>query len=75
MTDTEKIALYEERLEIIDTALMGKATTDVSEYSVNGREIKKHSINELINLQKYFQSKLTSLQNKTRPRKILTRFV
>jgi len=75
MDDIEKIALLEERLDTIDTALMGKITTDVKSYEINGRSIDKYTPQELMAIYKHFQTQLTSLKNKTRSRKVLTRFV
>ncbi len=75
MTDVEKIALYEERLEKIDSLLSGISDNNIEQYTINGRELKKYSIPDLIQLSKHFQNKLTSLKNKNKSRKILTRFL
>jgi len=75
MTNEEKIALYEERIDAIENVLAGKASVDVKQYEINGRSIEKHSMSELISLVDFFQTKLTKLKMKTRPRKVLTRFV
>lgn len=75
MTTEEKIALYETNIENIEAVLAGIATNNVQEYKINGRELKKYSILDLVQLANYFQNKLTSLKMKSRPRKVLTRFV
>lgn len=75
MTDEEKITLLEKRLDVIDTALMGKVTTDVKSYEINGRSIDKYSPSELTSIYTHFKTQLEALKNKIRPRKILTRFV
>lgn len=74
MTDAEKIALYEERIEKIEAVLAGIGDNNVEQYMINGRELKKYSIPDLIKLSNYFQNKLTALKIKTRPKKVLTRF-
>ncbi|MFY4767468.1 hypothetical protein ACOTV5_02420 [Aliarcobacter butzleri] len=75
MTTDEKIALYETNLEKIEAVLAGIADNNVEQYTINGRELKKYSIPDLIKLSTHFQDKLTSLKNKARPRKVLTRFL
>lgn len=70
MTTEEKIALYETNIENIETMLAGIATNNVQEYKINGRELKKYSIPDLVQLSNYFQNKLNSLR---RPRKVLNR--
>ncbi|MBD3842316.1 MAG: hypothetical protein IE909_10600 [Campylobacterales bacterium] len=75
MTTEEKIALYETNIENIEAVLAGIATNNVEEYKINGRELRKYPIPDLIKLSNHFQNKLTSLKMKTRHRKVLTRFV
>ena len=75
MTNEEKIALYETNIENIENLLAWISTNNVEEYTINGRELKKYSIPDLIKLSNHFQNKLTLLKSKTRPRKVLTRFV
>lgn len=75
MTTEEKIELYEKNIENIENLLAGISTNNVEEYTINGRELKKYSIPDLIKLSNHFQNKLTSLKMKSRPRKVLTRFI
>ena len=75
MTNEEKIALYETNIENIENLLAGISTNNVEEYTINGRELKKYSIPDLIKLSNHFQNKLTALKMKARPRKVLTRFI
>lgn len=75
MTLEEKITLYENNIENIENLLAGISTNNVEEYTINGRELKKYSIPDLIKLSNHFQNKLTSLKMKSRPRKVLTRFI
>lgn len=75
MTTEEKIELYENNIENIENLLAGISTNNVEEYTINGRELKKYSIPDLIKLSNHFQNKLTSLKMKSRPRKVLTRFI
>lgn len=75
MTNEEKIALYETNIENIENLLAGISTNNVEEYTINGRELKKYSIPDLIKLSNHFQNKLTILKMKSRPRKVLTRFM
>ena len=75
MTNKEKIALYETNIENIENLLAGISTNNVEEYTINGRELKKYSIPDLIKLSNHFQNKLTILKMKSRPRKVLTRFI
>lgn len=75
MTIEEKITLYENNIENIENLLAGISTNNVEEYTINGRELKKYSIPDLIKLSNHFQNKLTSLKMKSRPRKVLTRFI
>ena len=75
MTTEEKITLYENNIENIENLLAGISTNNVEEYTINGRELKKYSIPDLIKLSNHFQNKLTSLKMKSRPRKVLTRFI
>ena len=75
MTNEEKIALYETNIENIENLLDGISTNNVEEYTINGRELKKYSIPDLIKLSNHFQNKLTILKMKSRPRKVLTRFI
>ena len=75
MTNEEKIALYEKNIENIENLLAGISTNNVEEYTINGRELKKYSIPDLIKLSNHFQNKLTILKMKSRPRKVLTRFI
>ncbi len=75
MTNEEKIALYETNIENIENLLAGISTNNVEEYTINGRELKKYSIPDLIKLSNHFQNKLTILKMKSRPRKVLTRFI
>lgn len=75
MTNEEKIELYEKNIENIENLLAGISTNNIEEYTINGRELKKYSIPDLIKLSNHFQNKLTSLKMKTRSRKVLTRFI
>ena len=75
MTNEEKISLYETNIENIENLLAGISTNNVEEYTINGRELKKYSIPDLIKLSNHFQKKLTILKMKSRPRKVLTRFI
>ena len=75
MTNEEKIALYETNIENIENLLAGISTNNVEEYTINVRELKKYSIPDLIKLSNHFQNKLTILKMKSRPRKVLTRFI
>ena len=75
MTNDEKIVLYERNIENIENLLAGISTNNIEEYTINGRELKKYSIPDLIKLSNHFQNKLTALKMKARPRKILTRFI
>ncbi len=75
VTNEEKIALYETNIENIENLLAGISTNNVEEYTINGRELKKYSIPDLIKLSNHFQNKLTILKMKSRPRKVLTRFI
>ena len=75
MTNEEKIALYETNIENIENLLAGISTNNVEEYTINGRELKKYSIPDLIKLSNHSQNKLTILKMKSRPRKALTRFI
>ncbi len=75
MTNEDKIALYETNIENIENLLAGISTNNVEEYTINGRELKKYSIPDLIKLSNHFQNKLTILKMKSRPRKVLTRFI
>ena len=75
MTNDEKIVLYEKNIENIENLLAGISTNNIEEYTINGRELKKYSIPDLIKLSNHFQNKLTALKMKTRPRKVLTRFI
>lgn len=75
MTNEDKIALYETNIENIENLLAGISTNNIEEYTINGRELKKYSIPDLIKLSNHFQNKLTALKMKTRPRKVLTRFI
>ena len=75
MTNEEKIALYETNIENIENLLAGISTNNVEEYTINGRELKKYSIPDWIKLSNHFQNKLTILKMKSRPRKVLTRFI
>ena len=75
MTNEEKIAVYETNIENIENLLAGISTKNVEEYTINGRELKKYSIPDLIKLSNHFQNKLTILKMKSRPRKVLTRFI
>ena len=75
MTNDEKIVLYEQNIENIENLLAGISTNNVEEYTINGRELKKYSIPDLIKLSNHFQNKLTILKMKSRPRKVLTRFI
>ena len=75
MTNDEKILLYEKNIENIENLLAGISTNNIEEYTINGRELKKYSIPDLIKLSNHFQNKLTALKMKTRPRKVLTRFI
>ena len=75
MTTDEKITLYENNIENIENLLAGISTNNVEEYTINGRELKKYSIPDLIKLSNHFQNKLTILKMKSRPRKVLTRFI
>ena len=75
MTNEEKIALYETNIENIENLLAGISTNNIEEYTINGRELKKYSIPDLIKLSNHFQNKLTILKMKSRPRKVLTRFI
>lgn len=75
MTTDDKIALYEDNLEKIEAVLSGIGENNIEEYTINGRELKKYSIPDLIKLSNHFQNKLTILKMKKRPRKVLTRFV
>ena len=61
MTNEEKIALYETNIENIENLLAGISTNNVEEYTINGRELKKYSIPDLIKLSNHFQNKLTIL--------------
>ena len=75
MTNEDKIALYETNIENIENLLAGISTNNIEEYTINGRELKKYSIPDLIKLSNHFQNKLTILKMKSRPRKVLTRFI
>ena len=75
MTNDEKIVLYEKNIENIENLLAGISTNNIEEYTINGRELKKYSIPDLIKLSNHFQNKLTALKMKARPRKVLTRFI
>ena len=75
MTNEEKIALYETNIENIENLLAGISTNNIEQYTINGRELKKYSIPDLIKLSNHFQNKLTILKMKSRPRKVLTRFI
>ena len=75
MTTDEKIALYETNIESIEAVLAGIADNNIQQYMINGREIQKYSIPDLIKLSNYFQNKLNALKMKTGPKKVLTRFV
>ena len=75
MTNAEKIALYENNIEKIESLLAGVSSSNIQEYTINGRELKKYPIPDLIKLSNHFQNKLTTLKTQARPRKILTRFV
>ena len=75
MTNEDKIALYETNIENIENLLAGISTNNVEEYTINGRELKKYSIPDLIKLSNHFQNKITILKMKSRPRKVLTRFI
>ena len=75
MTNDEKIVLYEKNIENIENLLAGISTNNIEEYTINGRELKKYSIPDLIKLSNHFQNKLTALKMKSRPRKVLTRFI
>ena len=75
MTNDEKIVLYEKNIENIENLLAGISTNNIEEYTINGRELKKYSIPDLIKLSNHFQNKLTILKMKSRPRKVLTRFI
>lgn len=70
MTTEEKIALYETNLEKIEAVLAGITDNNVEQYTINGRELKKYSIPDLIKLSNHFQNKLNSIKQ---PRKVLTR--
>ena len=59
MTNEEKIALYETNIENIENLLAGISTNNVEEYTINGRELKKYSIPDLLKLSNHFQNKLT----------------
>ena len=74
MSDEEKILLYEERIETIESVLMGKASVDVKSYEINGRTIDRYSMGELMELSRFFSDKLATLKSKTNPRRVLTRF-
>lgn len=74
MTDEEKIALYQDRIATIETVLAGKASDDIKQYEINGKNIERYSMSELISLINYFKGEIATLIRKTRPRKIFTRF-
>jgi len=75
VTTDEKIALYETNIESIEAVLAGIADNNIQQYMINGREIQKYSIPDLIKLSSYFQNKLNVLKMKTGPKKVVTRFV
>ncbi|ALV25035.1 hypothetical protein CIG2463D_1470 [Campylobacter iguaniorum] len=62
------------RIQNINNCLNGKIDNDVQSYQINGRSITKYSITELLALLDYSKKELSSLEAKTKPRKIFTRF-
>ena len=48
----------------IETILQGKADSDVSNYSINGRSLTKMSFNELIEARDYYKSEFAREKNK-----------
>jgi hypothetical protein len=74
MTDTEKILQLEDRIDTIDGVLMGKVSDDIKSYEINGKNIDKYEMSELIKLSDYFKEQLRVLKIKTTPRKVQYRF-
>lgn len=74
MTIDEKIKSYEERVEKIEAVLAGVADHNIQKYIINGREINRYSVSELINLVSYFNDKILNLKAQKSGRKIITRF-
>ena len=70
----------EKTLEVIEAALEGKLTKDVAEYAINGRSIKRYSIESLIMLRDKYRREVNAEKRASKfgrglqPNKIRVRF-
>ncbi|PHO10321.1 hypothetical protein CPG37_04545 [Malaciobacter canalis] len=82
MAETPTKTFAEQMVEKLEAVLLGKASNDVLEYEIGGRQLKKYPFTEIMKLRDRFKREVVAEKKATElaaglgnpKRKILTRF-